>query len=50
MTSARITTFTQPRWLAFIMLVLFSLLATSAFAHGVAEDDKLFIEQASVAV
>ncbi|OZA28750.1 MAG: hypothetical protein B7X93_06850 [Hydrogenophilales bacterium 17-61-9] len=32
---------------AFIALMLLPLLATSVFAHGVAEDDKLFIEQAS---
>lgn len=35
------------RWLAFIALLIFSLLATNVFAHGVAEDDKLFIEQSS---
>jgi len=35
------------RWLAFIGILLLSLMATSAFAHGVAADDKLFIEQAS---
>jgi len=35
------------RWLAFIGILLLSLMATSAFANGVAADDKLFIEQAS---
>ena len=47
MTSNWTTTFPQPRWLAFITLLLFSIVASTAFAHGVAEDDKLFIEQAS---
>jgi hypothetical protein len=37
----------RARWLAFIAIALLSLLATSVFAHGVAEDDKLFIEQTS---
>ena len=37
----------RPRWLAFITLLVLSLLATCVFAHGVAEDDKLFIEQSS---
>ena len=37
----------SPRWLAFITLLLLPLLAPSVFAHGVAEDDKLFIEQSS---
>jgi hypothetical protein len=37
----------RSRWLAFIGAMLLGLVATSAFAHGVAEDDKLFIEQAS---
>ncbi|MHB1293244.1 MAG: HupE/UreJ family protein [Sulfuricella sp.] len=37
----------RPRWLAFITLLVLSLLAASVFAHGVAEDDKLFIEQSS---
>jgi hypothetical protein len=37
----------RARWLAFIAVALLSLLATSVFAHGVAEDDKLFIEQTS---
>lgn len=35
------------RWLALMTLFLLPLLATSVFAHGVAEDDKLFIEQSS---
>ena len=37
----------HPGWLAFITLMLLSLLATTAFAHGVAEGDKVFIEQSS---
>ena len=37
----------RTRWLAFATFMLFSLLATTAFAHGVAEDDKVFIEQSS---
>ena len=37
----------RARWLVFIGVALLSLVATSAFAHGVAEGDKLFIEQAS---
>jgi len=45
--SQRIEAMLRARWLAFITLLLLSLLASSAFAHGVAEDDKLFIEQAS---
>ena len=35
------------RWFTLIALALFSLLASTAFAHGVAEGDKLFLEQAS---
>ena len=35
------------RWLALVTLLLLPLLATSVVAHGVAEDDKLFIEQSS---
>ena len=45
--SPRIGAMLRTRWLAFITLLLLSLLASSAFAHGVAEDDKLFIEQSS---
>lgn len=37
----------RARWFAFITFMLLSLLTTSVFAHGVAEDDKLFIEQTS---
>ena len=46
-TLQRIEAALRPRWLHFIAILLFSLMATSVFAHGVAEDDKLFIEQAS---
>ncbi|MBT9567425.1 MAG: HupE/UreJ family protein [Thiobacillus sp.] len=35
------------RWLAFVGLTLLALTAGSAYAHGVAEGDKLFIEQNS---
>lgn len=35
------------RWLALLTLLLLPLLTSSVFAHGVAEDDKLFIEQSS---
>lgn len=37
----------HPRRLALMTLLLLPVLATSAFAHGVAEGDKLFIEQSS---
>jgi len=37
----------RPRWLALITLLLLSLAATGVLAHGVAEGDKLFIEQSS---
>lgn len=43
----RIEAALRPRWIAFTTFLLLSLLATSVFAHGVAEDDKLFIEQSS---
>lgn len=43
----RLDVFSRPRWLALITLLLLPLLATSVFAHGVAADDKLFIEQNS---
>lgn len=46
-TLQRIEAALRSRWLASIGAMLLSLMATSAFAHGVAEDDKLFIEQAS---
>lgn len=46
-TLQRIEAVLRPHWLAFITLLVLSLLATSVFAHGVAEDDKLFIEQSS---
>ena len=46
-TLQRIEAALRTRWFAFLTLVLLSLLTTSAFAHGVAEDDKTFIEQAS---
>lgn len=36
-----------PCWLALAMLWLSPFLAASVFAHGVAADDKLFIEQSS---
>lgn len=44
-TLQRIETVLRPRWFAFITLLLLPLLATTVFAHGVADDDKLFIEQ-----
>ena len=47
MTNPQITAFMQPRWLAFIALLLFSIFASTALAHGVAKDDKVFIEQSS---
>lgn len=47
MTKTWISNLTQPRWLSCFMLLLFYLVVSPAFAHGVAEDDKLFIEQAS---
>ncbi len=43
----RLKTVLRPRWLAFITFLLLPLLSPSVFAHGVAEDDKLFIEQSS---
>jgi len=43
----RFDVFSRPRWLALITLLLLPLLVTSVFAHGVAADDKLFIEQNS---
>ena len=46
-TLRRLKTVLRPRWLAFITLLLLPLLSPSVFAHGVAEDDKLFIEQSS---
>lgn len=46
-TLQRIEAVLRPRWLACIALLVLSLLATSVFAHGVAEDDRLFIEQSS---
>ena len=35
------------RWLALLTLLLLLLLTSSVFAHGVAEGDKVFIEQSS---
>ncbi len=46
-TLQRIAGALRARWFAFIALMLLSLLTTSVFAHGVAEDDRLFIEHAS---
>jgi hypothetical protein len=46
-TPQRIEAALRARWLAFTALMLLSFMATSAFAHGVAEGDKLFIEQSS---
>ncbi len=46
-TPQRIEAALRARWLAFTALLLLSFMATSVFAHGVAEDDKLFIEQSS---
>lgn len=46
-TLQRIEAVLRPRWLACIALLVLSLLATSVFAHGVAEDDRLFIAQSS---
>ena len=43
----RVEAILYARWLIFTGVALLSLVATSAFAHGVAEGDKLFIEQAS---
>ena len=37
----------RPRWLTRMAVLLLPLLTTSVFAHGVAEGDKLFIEQNS---
>jgi hypothetical protein len=37
----------RPRWFALVVFLLSPFLAASAFAHGVAADDKLFIEQNS---
>lgn len=39
--------FPLSRWLVFAATVLWALMAGSAYAHGVAEGDKLFIEQNS---
>jgi len=39
--------FPLSRWLAFAAMVLFAFMAGSVHAHGVAEGDKLFIEQNS---
>ena len=47
LTLQRIDAVLRSRWLAFITFLLLPLLATSVFAHGVADDDKLFIEQSS---
>ncbi len=41
----RMGIFPLSRWLAFFALVLSAFLAGSVYAHGVAEGDKLFIEQ-----
>ena len=46
-TLQRIEAALRARWFTFTVLLLLTLMATSAFAHGVAEDDKLFIEQSS---
>ena len=43
----RVEAILYARWLIFTGVALLSLVAPSAFAHGVAEGDKLFIEQAS---
>lgn len=43
----RIEAVLRPRWLVLMTLLLLPLLVTSVFAHGVAEDDKSFIEQSS---
>lgn len=43
----RIEAALRSRWFAFLMLLVLSLMATSVFAHGVAEDDRQFIEQNS---
>ena len=43
----RVESALRARWFVFITFMLLSLLTTSVFAHGVAEDDKLFIEQTS---
>jgi len=46
-TPQRIAGALRARWLAFTALLLLAFMASSVFAHGVAEDDKLFIEQSS---
>jgi len=46
-TLRRIASAWRARWLALLTLLPLSLLATGAFAHGVAEGDKLFIEQSA---
>lgn len=46
-TQQRIGAALRSRWLTFTALLLLALMTTSVFAHGVAEDDKLFIEQNS---
>lgn len=46
-TLQRIEAALRARWFTFTALLLLTLMATSAFAHGVAEDDTLFIEQSS---
>jgi hypothetical protein len=46
-TLQRIEATLRSSWLTFTALLLLAFMATSVFAHGVAEDDKLFIEQAS---
>lgn len=37
----------HPRWLVLITLLLLSLAATGVLAHGVAENDKLFMNKAA---
>ena len=43
----RVEAILRPRWLVIATFLLLSLWVGSTFAHGVAEDDKLFIEQSS---
>ena len=43
----KITVNYTPRFIALMTLLLLFLFATTAFAHGVSESDKVFIEQIS---
>lgn len=43
----RIEAALHPRWFVLMTLLSLPFLETSVYAHGVAEDDKLFIEQSS---